>query len=52
MESDIKVMGYQLLSDSEVELHSNEEIQTLVKAKVLNKEHLQYNLAVSGVLFS
>lgn len=40
MSEDLKIIGYQLLTNNEVELHSQEELQALFKGKVVSKAEL------------
>lgn len=39
-------MGFHLITNSEVELHEQGELEQLVKRKVLGKEILDYNAKV------
>ena len=46
MNKDIKILGYQLMCNSDVELHSDLEIQNLIKGKVLEQSDLENNKKV------
>lgn len=46
MSEDFKVMGFELTSNMEVELHTQEELEHLAKRHVINKQHLHYNQQV------
>ena len=49
MSEDFRVVGMELLSNAEVELHSQEELEQLAKRRVISKEFLRYNDQVGVV---
>ena len=46
MSEDFKVMGFELTSNMEVQLHTQEELEHLAKRHVINKQCLQYKQQV------
>jgi phosphoribosylformylglycinamidine (FGAM) synthase PurS component len=47
MSQDFKVVGYMLLTNDEVDLHTQEELEQLSKKKVINPIMLDYNIKVN-----
>lgn len=52
MSEDFKVMGFELTSNMEAELHTQEELENLAKRHVINKQYLHYNQQVPPSSFS
>jgi hypothetical protein len=46
MSKDMKIVGYQLLSNEEIELHQEVELQGLSKARVIGSIELECNRKV------
>lgn len=52
MSEDFNVIGYYLTSNADMELHEQEQLEHLVKKKVINKNILDYNKKVSFIRYS
>jgi hypothetical protein len=46
MSEDFKVVAFELTSNMEVELHSQEELEHLAKRRVISKQCVNYNQQV------
>jgi hypothetical protein len=52
MSEDFNVIGYYLTSNLDMELHDHEELEHLVKKKIINKNVVEYNKKVTIAICS